>query len=208
MKKIFAMLLALTLMLTFVACGGAASSSAPAPSSSAPASSAPASSSEAVSSETSSTPAAGDMSKYATILKDARTDEYNEAYAIVADGGYAHDPNSTPEADIAGAVDMLVEMTGFDVTNCEEYALSASLMNVKAYAVGIFKPAAGKEADVKASIEAYVAAQQKAFENYLPDQYENAKNAQVRTTESGEIILVMDDDAVAQADAIEAALKA
>lgn len=204
-----ALSLALTLMLTFVACGNSASSSsAPAPSSGAPVSSAPASSSEAASSEVSSAPATGEMTKYATALKDARTDEYNEAYAIVANGGYAHDPNATPEADVAGAVDMVLQTTGFDVANCEDYAVSVSLMNVKAYAVGVFKPAAGKEADVKASIDAYVTAQQKAFENYLPDQYENAKNAQVRTTATGEIILVMDDNAAAQADAIEAALKA
>ena len=68
-----------------------------------------------------------------------------------------------------------------------------SLMNVRAYAVGIFRPAEGQAETVQAGLESYVKLQQQSFEQYLEDQYEIAKAAKIETLPSGEIVLVMSE---------------
>ena len=45
------------------------------------------------------------------------------------------------------------------------------------------------------------------MENYLPDQYEIAKNAVVKTLKSGEVLAVMAPDSATLAPALEKALK-
>ena len=70
-----------------------------------------------------------------------------------------------------------------------------SMMNVRAYAIGVFKPAEGQAEVVQAAVESYVSLQRKSFENYLADQYEVAKGALVKTLPGGEIVLVMSEGA-------------
>ena len=68
-------------------------------------------------------------------------------------------------------------------------------------------PAEGKTEDVQAAVESYVAAQRRAFEQYLQDQYEIAQNAIVETLPGGEVMLVMSEDASQTAQALRDALK-
>jgi len=102
---------------------------------------------------------------------------------------------------------MMLSTLGLEEDMLSEYALSMSLMNVRAYAVGIFVPAEGKTEDVQAAVESYVAAQRRAFEQYLQDQYEIAQNAIVETLPGGEVMLVMSEDAAQTAQALRDALK-
>ncbi|MFQ8831750.1 MAG: DUF4358 domain-containing protein [Ruthenibacterium lactatiformans] len=76
----------------------------------------------------------------------------------------------------------------------DAYAFSMSMMNVRAYAIGVFKPAEGRPT-VQAAVESYVSLQRKSFENYLADQYEVAKGALIKTLPGGELVLVMSEGA-------------
>ena len=181
MKRWIALCLALALAVSLAACGGAASSAA-------------------------------QEKDYARILMDARSDEDNQYLEIVAgkagqDPSMPHNPNSMDEENIRSAAEMMFTTLGLDSAALDGYAFSMSLMNVRAYAVGIFKPAEGREEEVQQALQAYVTAQQRAFENYLPDQYEVAKAAVLRTAASGEIVLVLCENAADLASAIETALK-
>ena len=73
-------------------------------------------------------------------------------------------------SDAASTVPMMLSTLGLEEDMLSEYAMSMSLMNVRAYAVGIFVPAEGRAEDVQAALESYVAAQRSAFEQYLQDQ--------------------------------------
>ena len=148
---------------------------------------------------------------YVQILLDARADDYNEAYPILHGKAgetptAAHNPLGMGEEEAQSNIDMTLSLLGLDSADCDEYAASVSLMNVKAYGVGIFKPAAGREEAVKTALEGFITAQQKAQENYLPDQYEIAKSAILRKGANGEFILVMSEGAPAIADSSEKAL--
>lgn len=189
MKKCTAWFLAFALIFSLAGCAPASSSAAP-----------------------SSSASAAVPKDYAQLLRDARSDEENEYSEIVAGeaGGeptMPHNPNSIGAQDVQNTASMMLQTLGLDPALLERYALSMSLMNVRAYAVGVFKPAEGKSAEVEQALKGYVAAQQKAFEQYLPDQYEVTKGAVVRTEPSGEVILVMNEDAAATAGKLEKALK-
>jgi predicted methyltransferase len=60
---------------------------------------------------------------------------------------------------------------------------------------------------VQSAVQNYVDLQTKNMENYLPDQYEIAKNAVVKTLKSGEVLAVMAPDSATLAPALEKALK-
>ena len=102
---------------------------------------------------------------------------------------------------------MMLSTLGLEEDMLSEYAMSMSLMNVRAYAVGIFVPAEGRAEDVQAALESYVAAQRSAFEQYLQDQYTIAQNAVIETLPGGEVMLVMSEDAAQTAQALRDALK-
>ena len=56
-------------------------------------------------------------------------------------------------------------------------------------------------------MEQYVKGQQQSFQNYLQDQYDIAKDAKIKELPSGEIVLVMCEDAADVAGKIEKALQ-
>ena len=149
---------------------------------------------------------------YVQAIVDARSSEENENDAVYTwkTGGAVSlglNPYDVSEEDAASMAPMMLSTLGLEEDMLSEYALSMSLMNVRAYAVGIFVPAEGKTEDVQAAVESYVAAQRRAFEQYLQDQYEIAQNAIVETLPGGEVMLVMSEDAAQTAQALLDALK-
>ena len=75
---------------------------------------------------------------------------------------------------------MMLDTMGIDPATLDAYAFSMSMMNVRAYAIGVFKPAEGQAEVVQAAVESYVSLQRKSLENYLADQYEVAKEMCIR----------------------------
>lgn len=185
MKRLLAICCTLALALTLAACGTPASSS-----------------------QSTATP-----KDYAQIIQDSRVPEDNEAYPIIGIKAAGETPTvlydaiGTPESDYASMAEMLLSITGVDAATTEQFAVSTTMMNVRVYGVGIFKPAEGQSQVVKDALNGFVTAQQKAFENYLPDQYEISKQAVLEEVPSGEIILVMCEGASDVATKIKEALK-
>ena len=138
------------------------------------------------------------IQEYTDAIKNARSDEDNEYGDVIArekDGAptYTHNPSALTDEDAAGQIPYMLEMLGVTDDALDAYAISMSLMNVRAYAVGIFRPAEGQAETVQAGLESYVKLQQQSFEQYLEDQYEIAKAAKIETLPSGEIVLVMSE---------------
>ncbi len=218
--RILAFLLSLCLL---AGCSGAASgtSSQPAPgaSSSAPSAGAP-SSLPAADADSASAPdgaasgadaAESAGQRYALILRDARTAEDNEYLELVygdaeSAPAFVGNPNELSDEQAAESINMMLQTMGLDGETLDAYAFSMSMMNVRAYAVGIFLPAEGQADAVMAALEEYVSLQQQAFEQYLEDQYTVAKGALLRTLPSGEIVLIMCDGAPDVMAAVEKAL--
>lgn len=103
---------------------------------------------------------------------------------------------------------MLLEMLGLDTGDMTAFGISASMMNVKAYAIAAVMPAEGKGDAVKEGLQGYIDQQKSSFEMYLADQYEVAKNARLETLEDGTILMVMCEDQDTVFDAISAAIQA
>jgi len=101
---------------------------------------------------------------------------------------------------------MELEVAGFNTDDLGNFAFSTSMMMVHAYGVGIFMPAEGKTEAVVAACNSFVEKKQQEFEMYLVDQYEIAKAAQVKTMKTGEVVLVMTENAADVMTAIETAL--
>ena len=165
---------------------------------------------------TASSSAAQSEKDYAQILHDARTDEYNEAYFILAPdktgkAEYAATDGFAADLDAEGLKtqgEMLFQMLNLQPEDVADYAVSLSLMNTRSYAVAIVKPAAGRADAVKKGMQDYIDGQKLNMETYLPDQYEVAKDARIIETASGEIVLVCCEDAADVQAKIEDALKA
>ena len=138
--------------------------------------------------------------RYAYAIRDARPAEDNE-YSEIACGDaggepmLAVNPNDMSAEDAASSIQMMLDTMGIDPATLDAYAFSMSMMNVRAYAIGVFKPAEGQAEAVQAAVESYVSLQRKSFENYLADQYEVAKGALIKTLPGGEIVLVMSEGA-------------
>lgn len=130
---------------------------------------------------------------YAQILRDARSDELNEAYEVVT----GSDENSAT----------VLEWLAIDADAVEQYAVSVSFMNTQAYAVMIIQPKEGRAEEIKTALQDHIQRQSDSFEFYLEDQYTIAKNAKLETMPSGEIVLVMCQDAPAVLESIQNALK-
>lgn len=220
LRRILALALAAALCLALAGCGGAPASSggtdAPA-SSGSDASGSDASGSDASGTGTSGADGSGaqgdqmsEGQRYAFAIRDARPAEENEYFEVVSgDAGaapfFAVNPNSLSEEDMNGMISMMMETMGLKADTLDAYAFSMSMMNVNAYAIGVFKPAEGKEQEVRTALEEYISLQQKAFEQYLEDQYKIAKGAYLETLPGGELVLVMTENA---ADVLEALRKA
>ncbi len=127
---------------------------------------------------------------YETAITAARSQEINEAFPLIDDS----------DDDMAATVFELLGITSADMT---AYAISVSLMNVKAYAVAAIFPAAGKEDAVLDGLRAFVDNQVQSFDQYLIDQYEIAVNTRLETLEDGTILLVMCENQDSVFDAIK-----
>ncbi len=224
MKKLIRTLaLALALCVAMAGCGapassapgGVSSSSTPGSVSSSSAPDAAGSGSAAAPGASSGTEGDGDEAslgqRYAFAIRDARPDEDNQYFEIVsgdkdADPFFAVNPNGLTDEESADSIRMMLETMGLDATTLDAYAFSMSMMNVRAYAIGIFKPAEGQEEAVRAALEEYVSLQRQAFEQYLADQYEIASNAVLRTLPGGELVLIMSDGAPDLLTSLEQAL--
>lgn len=130
---------------------------------------------------------------YAQILRDARTEELNEVYEVVT------------EADETSAT--VLEWLALDADAIERYAISVSFMNTQAYAVMIIQPKEGRAEEIKTALQDHIQRQSDSFEFYLEDQYTIAKDAKLETMPSGEVVLVMCQDAPAVLESIQNALK-
>ena len=216
--RIFALLLVFCLVLAGCSSpassgvgGGSGASSLPASSGSSGASSLPAASASPDASSVGGADAASPGQRYAFAIRDARDPEDNQYCEIVsgdagADPFFAVNPNDLTSEEAAGSIDMMLQVLGVDAASLDAYAFSISLMNVRAYAIGVFKPAEGKTDAVMAALEEYVSLQQQAFDQYLEDQYAVAKGALLRTLPGGEIALVMCEGAPDVLAALEQAL--
>ena len=146
---------------------------------------------------------------YTQAIVDARSDTDNERDILAAKAGEDAGLHPQPAGDArrggrAAGRDGVLMTLGLEPAQLDEYACSVSLMNVQAYAVGIFRPPAEGEAEaVQAALETYVSSIQQSFQNYLPDQYEIAKGAKVQTLGTGEVVLALCEDASGVLSAIE-----
>lgn len=136
---------------------------------------------------------AAEPKDYAQILRDARSDDHNSAYAII----------TTPEEDNFG----IMEAYALDPEAMEQYAVSISIMNTQAYGVMIVMPKEGQAETIKTAMQDFIQRQTDSFELYLEDQYQIAKDAKLETMPSGELVLVMSEDASAIMESIKNALK-
>lgn len=126
---------------------------------------------------------------YETAIESTRDRAANEAFPLIDDA----------DDDAVQAVFDLLNLSEEDMS---AYAISVSLMNVKAYAVAAIYPAAGKEDTVLESLRRFVSSQQQSFKEYLADQYEIAVNTRLETLEDGTVLLVMCENQDAIFDAI------
>lgn len=141
---------------------------------------------------------------------DKTPEQLNELYAaaITENGGEMAQYNapvtgaSTPEE--AGMMLELLFLTPEDVT---AFAFSTSMMMVHAYGIAAVMPAEGKADAVKEGLTAFIEGKQQAFSNYLPDQYENAKNAKLETLADGTILMVMTADQDTVFEAVKGAIE-
>lgn len=95
---------------------------------------------------------------------------------------------------------ILLEAVGLSAEDMQAYVLAISLINVRADAIAVIRPAEGKAEAVTEALNQYVANVQHSFEQYLQDQYAVAKEARIETLGDGTVVLVMceDGDAVLQ----------
>lgn len=135
----------------------------------------------------------GSTADYAQLITENRTEDENTTLPIIT---------SPDDKDFS----MIFELYGFVAEDMERFAVSISMMNVKAYGVAIVLPAEGRTDAVKAQMEAFIEFQQKSQENYLPDQYEIAKGALLETADTGEVVMVMCEDAATMMAALKAGL--
>lgn len=98
---------------------------------------------------------------------------------------------------------MLMESHEMNFDNIEEFYGKIPDKNTHASAIIGAKAKSGKVAEAKAELTKYLDRTKSSFENYLPDQYDIAKNAQF-VEEGDYIFLVMADKADDIVDAIKA----
>ena len=129
--------------------------------------------------------------------------------AITENGGEMaeYNPAFTQAKEDDGSA-MVLENMGLNTEDMAAFGISASLMNIKAYAIAAIMPAEGKEAAVMDALQGYIDRTKSSFEMDLADQYEAAENARLETLEDGTILLVMCEDQDTVFDAIADAVQA
>lgn len=97
----------------------------------------------------------------------------------------------------------LLDLLGLSTENFTAAAVSLSQMNVKAYTIAAFMPAADQAEAILESLQTYQQNQQSSFEFYLEDQYEIACSSRLETLSDGTIVLVMAEGQDAAFDSIK-----
>lgn len=126
---------------------------------------------------------------YETAIEAARDEQTNEALPLITE----NDDDSAQ---------LVFDLLGVSPKEMTSYAISVSLMNVKAYAIAAIYPAAGQKDAILESLRIFVSNQQNSFKEYLADQYEIAVNTRLETLEDGTILMVMSENQDAVFDAI------
>ncbi len=129
--------------------------------------------------------------EYASILRAARSSE--DKIPII----------TNPKQDKFG----LLELYDLSEDAMQEYAVSFSATNDKAYGIAIVLPKEGKTDTITQKLTAMIESCQNAFRNYLPKEYEIAKAAKLEVLESGEVVLAMCENDDLVFDNIVSALK-
>ena len=126
--------------------------------------------------------------------------------AITANGGEMVEYNPVfSEATEENA--MLLEMMGLKEEDMTAFAVSVSMMNVKAYGIAAVMPAEGKTEAVREALQGFIDQKQMEFEFYLADQYEVAQNAKLETLEDGPVLMVMGEGSDEMFSAFSAAIQ-
>lgn len=128
---------------------------------------------------------------YSDAITAGRSEEENEYYPVM----------TSNEDDL---FTMTLETMGLTEEDMTAFAISASMMNVQAYAVAAVKPAEGREETVTSALQTYVDNTKASFEFYLPGPFEVASNARLETLEDGTVLLVMCEDQDTVFDSISA----
>ncbi len=143
-------------------------------------------------------------------VSDKTPEELAKLYdtAITENGGemVQYNPVFTEAKEDDGSA-MILEAMGLNADDLTALGVSASMMNVKAYAIVAVMPAAGKADGVKEALQSYIDQQKASFETYLVDQYEIAKSAKLETLEDGTILMIMCEDQDTVFDGIAAAIQ-
>lgn len=126
---------------------------------------------------------------YKTAIENARDAETNEAMPVLTDGD-------------GEQLTLYLDLLGLNADDMEAFALSASLMNVRAYGIAAVYPADGRETAVKEGLEGFIDRQMQSFEQYLADQYDVASKARLEILTDGTVLLVMCQDQDTVYDAI------
>lgn len=103
---------------------------------------------------------------------------------------------------------MILQSMGLKTSDMSAFAISASMMNTKAYAIAAVMPAEGKQSAVLQALQGYIAQKQSEFEFYLPDQKVVADAAKVGVLSNGTVLLVMNEGQDAIYSAIASAIQA
>ncbi len=135
------------------------------------------------------------------LTPEQRTQLYTEA--IEQTGSSMLEANRPVASAEDPSASLLLDMLGVPAEDMQAFSISLSPMNIKAYAIALILPAEGKEQAVLDAVNGFVETQQRNFEQYLPDQYAIAQNAQVKTLDDGTILLVMDENAEQAVSRIE-----
>lgn len=126
---------------------------------------------------------------------DKTPEELTQLYsdAITANGGelVEYNPIVSEISEEDPLSPVILESLGLTQEDMTAFAISMSMMNVKAYGIAAVMPAEGKEEAVTEALQGYIDRQQQSFETYLADQYEVAKNARLETLEDGTVLMVM-----------------
>ena len=129
--------------------------------------------------------------------------------AITAHGGemVAYNPIFTQIDPEDATAELVLQSLGLEEADMAAFAVSASVMNTRAYAIAAVQPAQGREEAVREALQGYISRQQSSFEFYLPDQYQIAQDARLETLEDGTVLLVMCQDQDVVFDAIRTQLE-
>lgn len=143
----------------------------------------------------------GTSNKSNDLTPEQRTESYVKAITAARDAeSNQYDTLLTSASDDNAS--MVFETLGVTAEDMTAFALSVSMMNVRAYAVAAVYPAAGKDETVRKGLEGFIERQKQNFYQYLEAEYAIAGNARLETLEDGTILLVMAENQDALFDAI------